>query len=70
MNQGGLIDEMGRPVEESGLTVQDETPAEEGGERIGVFPGWGWLYAAVVVYTVLLILSLYLFTLLADHRLQ
>ena len=35
-------------------------------ERIGIFPGWGWLYAAVILYGISVILVLYLLTLALD----
>ena len=30
--------------------------------KIGIFPSWGWLYGAVVIYTTVLILLLYVLT--------
>lgn len=34
--------------------------------RIGIFPSWGSLYASVVIYTVALIVILYVFSVLLD----
>jgi hypothetical protein len=31
-------------------------------ERIGIFPGWRWLYVTVIVYAAALILLLYFLT--------
>jgi hypothetical protein len=39
--------------------------AEEG--RIGIFPSWGVLYASVIIYTVVITVLLYVFTILLDH---
>ncbi len=51
-----------------GVPPADRPPGdgEEGG-RIGPFPGWGWLYTTVIVYTALLILLLYLLTRWTDY---
>jgi len=40
---------------------------EDEDRRIGIFPSWRWLYLAVVVYTISLILFFYFFTLLFDY---
>lgn len=45
-----------------------EHPEEN--ERIGIFPSWNWLYAAVVAYTLFLILLLYWITVLSDYGIQ
>ena len=34
--------------------------------RIGIFPSWGWLYGAVILYTVALIILLHIFTTTVD----
>lgn len=39
---------------------------EDEEERIGFFPSWKWLYVSVVVYTTLLIVLLYFFTVVLD----
>lgn len=41
---------------------------EEAGRtgRIGIFPSWGWLYGAVILYTVALIVLLQIFTTAVD----
>ncbi|MDA2933752.1 hypothetical protein MYX82_05360 [Acidobacteria bacterium AH-259-D05] len=40
---------------------------EEDKGPISIFPSWNWLYLAVVVYTAILIVFLYLLTVLLDH---
>jgi len=45
---------------------QVQHPEDDDG-RIGIFPSWSALYAAVVVYTVVIIVLLYAFTVLLDH---
>ena len=44
----------------------DELKREAETERIGIFPSWGWLYGAVVVYTGALIVVLYILTVTLD----
>ena len=44
----------------------DDGPEDGDRGPIGIFPSWGWLYAAVVVYTAALIGLLWLFTRLFD----
>ena len=39
-------------------------------EKIGIFPSWKWLYATVIVYTVLLIVMLFLLTFSFDFHTQ
>ena len=34
--------------------------------RLGIFPSWGWLYGAVIVYTAALIIFLHIFTTAVD----
>ena len=49
--------------------VRVEDPEDERG-AIGIFPSWGWLYGAVIVYTVLAIALLHVFTVTLDYGLQ
>ena len=44
--------------------------AEDENGAIGIFPSWGWLYGAVIVYTVLAIALLHVFTVTLDYGLQ
>ena len=46
-----------------------EEPEDEGG-AIGPFPSWGWIYGTVVVYTILAIALLHIFTVTFDYGLQ
>ena len=41
---------------------------DEDGGRIGIFPSWGWLYGSVIVYTLLLIVLLYVLSVMLDFR--
>ncbi len=43
-----------------------EQPEEDDG-RIGIFPSWKALYGSVVVYTLAMIVLLYVFTVMLDH---
>lgn len=45
----------------------DRSGDDDEGGSIGIFPSWGWLYATVIVYTMALVVVLYLFTVLLDH---
>ncbi len=40
---------------------------DESDEAPGPFPSWGWLYAAVIVYTAGLTLLLWVFSVTLDH---
>ena len=44
----------------------DDCPEDGDRGPIGIFPSWGWLYTAVVVYTAALIGLLWMFTRLFD----
>ncbi len=44
-------------------------PEDEGGP-IGPFPSWGWVYGSIIVYTVLAIALLHIFTVTFDYSLQ
>ncbi len=44
--------------------------SEEDRGAIGIFPSWGWVYASVIVYTVLAITLLHIFTVTLDYGLQ
>ena len=52
-------DSEGRPVE----------PEDENG-AIGPFPSWGWVYGSVIVYTILAIALLHVFTVMFNHGVQ
>ncbi len=41
---------------------------DEDGGRVGIFPSWGWLYGSVIVYTLLLIVALYVLSNVLDFR--
>lgn len=43
-----------------------ELNKKEETERPPIFPSWNWLYAAVVAYTAVLIVLLYIFTVTLD----
>ena len=49
--------------------VLPKEPEDENG-AIGVFPSWGWVYGTVIVYTVLAIVLLHVFTVTLDYGLQ
>ena len=46
--------------------MNDEPGKETENDRVGVFPNWRWLYGTVVVYTAVLIVVLYIFTVTLD----
>ena len=53
-------------------TAQDpirsvKSAEEDDGGPIGIFPNWRWVYTSVIVYTFLMIVVLYIFTILTDH---
>ena len=41
--------------------------SEDDGGRIGIFPSWRALYVSVVVYSLAVIVLLYVFTVVFDH---
>ena len=43
---------------------RDETPGDDG--PVGVFPSWGWLYGAVLVWFVVVVVALYVLTVTLD----
>ena len=47
-----------------------EPEDEDEGGRIGPFPSWGWVYGSVIVYTILAIALLHVFTVTFDFGLQ
>ena len=49
--------------------MADDSKNEEP-ERIGIFPSWRWLYAAVIAYTILLTGVLYLLSITLDPGIQ
>ncbi len=48
--------------------VLAKEPEDENG-AIGIFPSWGWVYGTVIVYTVLAIVLLHVFTITFDYSL-
>lgn len=47
--------------------MSDEPLEDSENGPIGIFPSWGWLYGAVVVYTTVVIILLYVFTVTLDR---
>ncbi|MDH5589266.1 MAG: hypothetical protein OEZ65_03150 [Gemmatimonadota bacterium] len=45
----------------------DLGPPDEDEGRIGIFASWNWLYASVVIYTIIMLVVLYVFTVTLDH---
>ena len=45
-------------------------PPEEDSGPIGIFPSWTAVYWSVVIYTVVLIAVLWIFTVVFDHSVQ
>ena len=44
--------------------------AEEDDGAIGIFPSWGWVYGTIIVYTILAIALLHVFTVTFDYGIQ
>jgi len=44
--------------------------AEEDDGAIGIFPSWGWVYGSIIVYVILAIALLHIFTVTLDHGIQ
>jgi hypothetical protein len=47
-------------------TVTDRSEPDDDNGAIGIFPSWPWLYAAIIVYTVIAIVLLHVFTVTLD----
>ncbi len=43
-----------------------ESGDDDEGGPIGIFPSWGWLYGAVLIYSTALIVLLHIFTVTFD----
>ena len=53
------------------MNVSDsEVPADEDEGAIGIFPSWGWVYGTIILYTILAIALLHIFTVSLDHGIQ
>ena len=48
----------------------DDEGAEEDGGAIGIFPSWGWVYGTIIVYTILAIALLHVFSVTFDYGIQ
>jgi hypothetical protein len=46
--------------------VTDRSEPDDDNGAIGIFPSWPWLYAAIIVYTVIAIVLLHVFTVTLD----
>ena len=44
-------------------------PEDENG-AIGIFPSWSWVYGAVIIYTIIAIVLLHVFTVTLDFGLR
>ncbi len=53
---------------ERGVAQDGVARDDEDGGQIGIFPSWGWLYGSVIVYTLLLIVVLYVLSTALDFR--
>ena len=58
----------GRSVSDAESEGPVGEPEDENG-AIGPFPSWGWVYGSVVVYTILAIVLLHVFTVTFDYSL-
>lgn len=63
------MNDTGDSSAEGALSGSGSEEADEDGGAIGIFPSWGWVYGSVIVYTVLAITILHVFTVTFDHGL-
>ena len=50
--------------------MRSRRDSEDENGPIGIFPNWSWLYAAVVIYTVVAIVLLHFFTVTLDFGIR
>ena len=49
--------------------MTDRSEPDDNG-AIGIFPSWPWLYAAIIVYTMIAIVLLHVFTVTLDFGIR
>ncbi len=50
--------------------MRERADPDDDNGAIGIFPSWSWLYAAIIVYTIVAIVLLHVFTVTLDFSLR
>ncbi len=50
--------------------MRERGDSDDDNGAIGIFPSWSWLYGAIIVYTIVAIVLLHVFTVTLDFGLR